>query len=141
MDLQHNEEDGEEVDVDAHLAESDDRSKEAPCERDSPLHRRLTGGGREHASSSESEEESSLKLHSMVGKAMDSSSSCETSSNALMSNEAMPDRDRFRDFVQIMGLSLLITGSAAFSDSSRAAVAEVKDLFIVVERHMFVVVV
>ena len=127
LDLQHNEEDDE-----AHLSESDDRSKEAPWARDNPLQRRLVGG-REHVSSSESEE--SLKLHSMGGKAMDSSTSWETSTNALMSNEAMSERDRFKFFVQIMGLSLLITGLVTFCKSSRASVAEEKDLFMV-ERHM-----
>jgi hypothetical protein len=82
-----------------------ERSRDASLERDKPRHRRLTSGG-ETKSSSES---SSSKLHSIDGKAMESSTRLLASSKALMSNEPKPDLDRFNFFVQIMGFSLLRT--------------------------------
>ena len=84
----------------------EERSKDASLERDKPRQRRLASGGETKISS----ESSSSKLHSIDGKAIESSTCLLASSKALMSNEPKPDLGRFKFFAQIMGFSLLRTG-------------------------------
>ena len=98
--------------------QKDERSREAWLERFNPLQRRFAGDGRTSSSSSTS----SLKDHSMDGKAIESSTSSEASWKTLISKDSSDDDlDRFKDdddesdddFVQekeIIGLFLLITG-------------------------------
>jgi hypothetical protein len=79
-------------------------------ERTKPRHRRFAGGGFA-AKSSSSVSKESMSGHSMVGKAMDSSTCWEACANALMSKlskEPIWWRDRFK-FVLIMGFLSLVT--------------------------------
>jgi hypothetical protein len=79
-------------------------------ERTKPRHRRFAGGG--FAAKSSSSVSESISGHSMVGKAMDSSTCWEACANALMSKlskEPIWERDRFKSFVLIMAFFSLIT--------------------------------
>ena len=123
---------------DPHRSESVDKSKDALLERAKPRHRRLEGGGEENSSSSSA---SSNAGNSMVGKAIESSNCWEASAKELiskLSNEPTNDRDRFKFFVQIMGVSLLITGvSRILSAFSRASVAGEKELEVVMQLILY----